>query len=174
WMFLFPAFTAGPIERFDHFLSHQELNLRLQSIVDGTTRIIHGLIKKFIIAEIMLGPAFTYASHGLLVQRLGSTPTWSVWLSATAVYLYLYMDFSGYSDIAIGGSRLFGLRIMENFTFPIIASSTPDFWKRWHMTLTGWCQSYIYMPMLGFTRNSYIAVYATFVAIGLWHGGSSA
>jgi alginate O-acetyltransferase complex protein AlgI len=172
WMFLFPAFSAGPIERFDHFLANREHALRLQSLVEGFTRIIAGIIKKFIFAEILLRPAFDYASEGLLVQNLRKTPAWSVWLSATAVYLYLYMDFSAYSDIAIGGSRLFGLRLMENFNFPIIAANAADLWKRWHITLAGWCQSYIYMPVLGFTRNPYAAVYSTFIVIGLWHEAS--
>ncbi len=169
WMFLFPAFTAGPIQRFDHFLANREETLRLQSIVEGLTRIVHGLIKKLVIAEIVLRPAFDFAANGQLVRNLRATPTWSVWLSAIVVYLYLYMDFSAYSDIAIGASRLFGLRIMENFNYPVLACNAADFWKRWHITLAGWCQSYIYMPVVALTRKPYVAVYATFVAIGLWH-----
>jgi alginate O-acetyltransferase complex protein AlgI len=82
------------------------------------------------------------------------------------------MDFSAYSDIAIGASRLFGIRIMENFDFPILAQNIANFWQRWHMTLGRWCQSYVYMPMIGLTRNPYIAVYCTWLAIGLWHAGS--
>lgn len=172
WMFLFPAFTAGPIERFDHFLKNRELTFRGQLVIDGVTRIIHGLVKKMVLAEIILRPAFDFAANGQLVRELPRTPVWSVWLSAAVVYLYLYMDFSSYSDIAVGASRLFGLRIMENFNNPLLASNAADFWKRWHITLASWCQSYIYMPVLGLTRSPYIAVYVTFVGIGLWHEAS--
>ena len=87
-------------------------------------------------------------------------------------FLYVYMDFSAYSDIAIGSSRLFGIRIMENFNWPIFAQNIGDFWRRWHMTLAGWCQTYVYLPTIGLSRNPFLAVYATFLAIGLWHAGS--
>ena len=73
-------------------------------------------------------------------------------------------------DIAIGASRLYGFRIMENFNFPIAAWNISEFWKRWHMTLVGWIQSYVYMPTIGLTRRPYVAVYCTFITMGLWHG----
>jgi len=62
---------------------------------------------------------------------------------------------------------------MENFNFPIVAQNISDFWTRWHMTLASWCQAYVYMPLLGITRNPYLAVYASFIAIGLWHDGTA-
>ncbi len=65
-----------------------------------------------------------------------------------------------------------GLKIQENFNWPIFASNITDFWKRWHMTLANWCMSYIYMPVLGLRRNPYLAAYATFILMGLWHAGS--
>lgn len=82
------------------------------------------------------------------------------------------MDFSAYSDIAIGCSRLFGIRIMENFRFPIFAQNLSMYWKRWHISLSSWCQTYAYMPMLGLTRNPYLATYASFLVMGLWHAGT--
>jgi alginate O-acetyltransferase complex protein AlgI len=85
----------------------------------------------------------------------------------------MYLDFSAYSDIAIGSSQLFGIRIMENFNWPIFAENISVFWKRWHMTLSGWCQTYIYLPVIGLTRNPYVATYLTFIAIGLWHSGTT-
>src|SRR5262249_24357371 len=71
-------------------------------------------------------------------------------------------------------SRLFGLRIMENFRFPMLAPNISDFWRRWHMTLAGWCQRYIYMPTLGWFRSPYLSLYTTFIVIGLWHAASGA
>jgi alginate O-acetyltransferase complex protein AlgI len=107
-----------------------------------------------------------------IVGGLSDISTLQLWGFLIIVYLTIYMDFSAYSDIAIGCSRLFGLRIQENFDFPIIASNVGDFWHRWHMTLSGWCTSYIYMPVLAFSRNPYLALYSCFAIIGLWHAGT--
>jgi alginate O-acetyltransferase complex protein AlgI len=95
-----------------------------------------------------------------------------IWAFLALTLLYVYLDFSAYTDIAIGSSRLFGLRIMENFNLPFLATSLQGFWQRWHMTLANWCRTYIYMPMIGLTRNPYAAVIATFVVMGLWHAAS--
>jgi len=172
YVFLLPIFTAGPIERFDHFLARQESNWQLQSMVAGLTRIIHGLVKKFFIMELVIGPLFRGVNTDILLVRLEVLPTYKVWGFLVLSFLSFYLDFSAYSDIAIGASRLFGIRIMENFNFPILASNIGNFWKRWHMTLVGWCQAYVYMPMIGLTRNPYLAVYSTMFIMGLWHAGS--
>jgi len=173
YVFLFPIFTAGPVERFDHFLANQEDKPQLPSMVGGLTRITHGLIKKLVIGEMLLRPcSWDVMNGGILLERLSVYPSCQVWGFFVLLYLYMYMDFSAYSDIAIGASRLFGIRIMENFNLPILAPNIADFWRRWHMTLVEWCRTYIYWPALGFTRNTYVAVYATFVTIGLWHAGN--
>jgi alginate O-acetyltransferase complex protein AlgI len=173
YVFLFPIFSAGPIERFDHFLANQDRQWQLPSTVEGVTRIFHGLIKKFVFASLLLLPL----DGGLdalpgLVDRLGTVPTYKIWAFLVIAYLYAYLDFSAYSDVAIGCSRLFGFRIAENFNFPVLAADIGTFWKRWHMTLANWCQAYVYMPTLGLTRNPYAALYATMLAMGLWHAGS--
>lgn len=173
YIFLFPIFTAGPIERFDHFLANQAQNWQLSFIVEGSMRIIYGLIKKFFIGGVVLSPLFgPYDDAAELLAQIHTLPTYKVWGFLVLSYLYLYMDFSAYSDIAIGASRLFGIRILENFDFPILAPNISIFWKRWHMTLAGWCQAYVYMPMIGLTRNPYLAVYSTMTAIALWHAGT--
>lgn len=178
YIFLLPIFTAGPIERFDHFLAHQQNQWQINFVVEGLTRIIYGLIKKFYLSGVILVSLLgRYAAEGapnagFLLDNLGSLPVYQVWGFLVLAYLYTYLDFSAYSDIAIGASRLFGIGIMENFNFPFLAPNIGNFWKRWHMTLGGWCQAYVYMPTIGFTRNPYIAVYSTMLAIGLWHVGS--
>lgn len=173
YIFLAPIFTAGPIERFDHFQSNRSLNWKTEFGVDGITRIIHGLIKKLVIGNLLILPLFGSVPDGAtLVDRLDGLATYQVWGFCILSFLYMYIDFSAYSDIAIGTSRLFGFRIMENFNWPILAENISVFWKRWHMTLAGWCQSYIYLPVIGLTRNPYLATYLTFCAIGLWHSGS--
>lgn len=172
YIFLFPIFTAGPIERFDHFLANQDDRLQTENLVVGSTRIIHGLIKKLVFGGMIIVPLFRQVTDAdILLQRLSVLPVYKVWGFLILSYLNVYMDFSAYSDIAIGASRLFGIRILENFHWPIFAPNIGNFWKRWHMTLAGWCQAYVYMPTIGLTRNPYLAVYLTFLAIGLWHSG---
>jgi len=169
---LLPTFTAGPIERFDHFLKHQDDRPRLDAIVEGVTRIIYGLVKKLVIVDLVLVPLTRGMTPAAALANLETVPVRTVWLVMTLGLLYVYLDFSAYSDIAIGASRLFGLRIMENFNFPLLAADIGEFWRRWHMTLAGWCQAYVYLPTIGLSRNPYVATYATMIAVGLWHAGS--
>ena len=173
YILLFPIFTAGPIERYDHFLANRAERLAADDVLAGLARIIQGLVKKFVILELMLAPLYgSNPDAAALVSHFDRLSTVQVWGFAGLTYLAAYLDFSAYSDLAIGSARLFGIRIMENFRWPVLATNIGDFWKRWHMTLAGWCQAYVYMPMIGLTRNPYAAVYATFIAIGLWHAGS--
>lgn len=170
YLFLFPIFTAGPIERYEHFQKHLEDRPNLQSMVEGTTRIAHGLVKRFLVAPWLL----PYADLAFLVNNFSQLSSGQVWSFLVASYLVLYLDFSAYTDIAVGASRLYGIRIMENFNFPVLATNISDFWKRWHISLATWCQTYVYLPLIGLTRNPYAAIYATFVVMGLWHEGTLA
>lgn len=173
FMFLFPIFSAGPIERFEHFLSNQDERFDKKSLLEGLTRIAHGLIKKLVLADVFVHAAFgEVQTMSDVLGRFDQLSTGQIWYFCVLSYLYAYLDFSAYSDVAIGSSRLFGIRILENFNWPILASSVRDFWRRWHMTLVGWCQSYVYMPMIGLTRQPYLAVFATFVTMGIWHAGA--
>ncbi len=175
WMFLMPTFTSGPIERFDHFQAHKETTFRFAFVVEGLTRIAQGLVKRFILVDqlthlavYLAGENIVDFAHGVGGQQ-GALVVWAYLFVAVVI---LYLDFSAYTDIAIGASRLFGLRIMENFDYPLLATNITDFWKRWHMSLTGWCRAYVYMPMIGITRNPHLAVIVTFLLVGLWHAGT--
>lgn len=173
YIFLFPIFTAGPIERYDHFIANQSAGLRGDDVVQGLTRIIHGLIKKFVIAELLLLPLLTgLPGPAGIIEFLPILPWYKVVAFLCGNLLYAYLDFSAYSDLAIGSSRLFGIRILENFRWPLLAPNIGTFWQRWHMTLAGWCKAYVYLPLMGITRNPWLAVYATFLTMGLWHAGS--
>jgi alginate O-acetyltransferase complex protein AlgI len=171
-LFLFPTAAAGPIERYEQFIKNDRSSSPAQDILQGTTRIIYGLIKRFVIVESLFSEPWRYVTHGALLEHLRRSGGLLLWKDAVLVFIYLYLDFSAYSDIAIGGCRLFGIRIMENFDWPILAPNIASFWKRWHMTLTGWCQNYIYMPIVGLTRRIGFATFATFAVIGLWHGSN--
>ena len=173
YMYLFPIFTAGPIERYDHFLNEQEKVWHHHLAVEGVTRIAHGLIKKLVISGIIL-----VTLRNAIVGTSGDIGSFAnltvleAWVFVYVAFLISYLDFSAYSDIAIGCSRLFGFRIAENFNFPIFAPSISNFWSRWHMTLVSWIQTYIYLPLVGLTRKPALATLVVFITSGLGHAAS--
>lgn len=170
YMFFFPIYTAGPIERFEHFLQHKEICWSARSFAEGLTRICYGLIKKFVLVEIVLNVQKLFGrSSDVILHNLSSYTSLQIWALLLVTYLILYLDFSAYSDIAIGTARLFGYSILENFNYPVLASSIVDFWRRWHMTLAGWVQSYVYMPLVGLYRKPVLALVSAFFIIGVWH-----
>ena len=173
FLFLFPIFTAGPIQRFDLFLKGQDERWSSQLALDGLTRILYGLIKKFVFAWYVAERLFdgNIADENLAFTIDHLSPGMTLVYLAGA-YLYIYFDFSAYTDVAIGASRLFGLKIMENFNFPLVAANIRDYWRRWHISLSGWCQSYVYLPLLGLYRKPLISLYATFFVMGVWHNDS--
>ncbi|MCL2243949.1 MAG: MBOAT family protein, partial [Treponema sp.] len=142
---LFPALIAGPIIKYAD-LEHQ-INNRVHSSHDfyiGVKRFIYGLVKKVIIAN-NLGEAADsiFANHP-------STIGMSVaWIGVIFYALQIYYDFSGYSCMAIGLSKMFGFNIKENFNHPYISASITEFWKRWHISLTSWFREYVYYPLGG-------------------------
>jgi alginate O-acetyltransferase complex protein AlgI len=172
YLTFFPAFPAGPIERFENFLAHRDARWTPASTIEGLGRIQRGLVKKFFIAECLVLPLIQQPSTPQLLGALDQVPALLVWWHLAGAFAYAYLDFAGYSDIAIGAARLFGFKLCENFNSPLLAANLGDFWKRWHMSLSGWCQAYVYMPMLGWTRNPYLATYACMAVIGLWHAGT--
>jgi len=170
YMFFFPIYTAGPIEQFDHFLNHQKTKWSPSQTVEGLSRIAYGLIKKFIVVDLILNVQSifgVYSSH--IIENLQSYSSPEIWALLLLTYLKLYLDFSAYSDIAIGTAQLFGFTIMENFNWPILATNIVDFWRRWHMTLAGWVQQYVYMPLLGLYRKPVLALVMSFIILGIWH-----
>lgn len=171
YMFLAPIFTAGPIERFEHYLHHRENSFKIDFVFEGLVRIGHGLVKKFVLGTLVFN-LLTRVSGGDFLDILNNINSMSpgqIWAALYLSLLYSYLDFSAYSDIAIGSSRLFGLRISENFNLPFLSRNLREFWQRWHMTLASWVLTYIYMPVVGRTRNPYISILVTFAVVGLWH-----
>ena len=142
-----PTVVAGPIERYQQFSDQQKKVDKFDPGLfgEGLQRIAVGLVKKLVLADMF---------HGF-IEPFMATPTnlalssGQIWLSLHCYYAYLYMDFSGYSDIAIGISRLFGFRIMENFNWPIFATNIREFWRRWHISLTDWLTEYVYYTLGG-------------------------
>ncbi len=167
----FPHLIAGPI------LHHSEMipqfrrpACNLNNIALGLSIFSIGLFKKVLIADTIGATAdriFNAASHGEVLDLAGA------WLGALSYTLQLYFDFSGYSEMAIGFSLLFGIRIPANFNSPYKATSIIDFWRRWHMTLSRFLRDYLYIP-LGGNRNGmprrYFNIFVTMLLGGLWHG----
>ena len=172
-----PTLMAGPIERPGRFLEQSESMQppEKDEIAYGLYRTASGFLKKVVLSAIFFHLAQGYIeltpkdfSGGL--QRF-QTPY--LWFCITAYYFYLYFDFAGYSDLAIGVSRMLGFRIMENFRYPILATNISDFWRRWHISLTSWVTDYIYISLGGNRHGAKKAARYTLVAmivIGLWHG----
>lgn len=170
YFLFYPIYTAGPIQLSDNFrVGEQELESS-RDISCGTKRILLGLMKKlFFVETLFASPYLNTLRDGHAFEYLGQYSMLSGWLYLVVTYLVIYLDFSGYTDIAVGTGRLFGIRIMENFNYPMLSRSIREFWQRWHISLSQWVSRYIYMPLFGHTRNPVLALYCAFFVIGIWH-----
>lgn len=169
----FPIWVAGPIERVDRFLAGRMDTVTSTDIITGANRVMWGLAKVFFISKTLLPGLYVAAiSPDTIVGTMDQLSVLDTWRYLFITYAILYCDFSGYSDIAIGLSRLFGFRVMENFNFPFIATNMSDYWRRWHISLAQWCQSYVYMPVLARTRMPNVALFSSFFVMGMWHAAS--
>lgn len=167
----FPQLVAGPIERAGNLLGqlHQGHEFNYNRVVAGLRRMAWGFFKKIVIAD----------NLALMVNQVYNNPTEFDGIShiiATVFFAFqIYCDFSGYSDIAIGAAQVMGFRLMENFRSPYFAKSIPEFWSRWHISLSTWFRDYLYIP-LGGNRvvkwRWYYNLFVVFLVSGLWHGAS--
>jgi alginate O-acetyltransferase complex protein AlgI len=167
----FPQSIAGPIVRY-HDLAEQLVRRSIThaSWTAGVSQFIFGLAKKMLIANTLAVPAD--AIFGLPPSALTCS---LAWLGAVSYMLQIYFDFSGYSDMAIGLARLFGFEFRANFDYPYTARSVTEFWRRWHISLSGWFRDYLYIPLGGNrhgTMRTYFNLVAVFFLCGLWHGAS--
>ena len=167
----FPQLVAGPIERATNLLPQitARRKFNYSDAIDGIQQIIWGFFKKMVIADncsVIVDVIFAF--H----QQMG----WMQLLLGGILFAFqIYGDFSGYSDIAIGTSKLFGIKLMRNFNFPYLSRDIAEFWRRWHISLNTWFRDYLYIP-LGGSRNgltkSIRNVFIIFLVSGLWHGAN--
>jgi len=170
----FPHLIAGPIlhhrEMMPQFMRQATYRFTSVNLAVGLTIFLIGLFKKVVLAD-SIAPAANAVFDG---AAAGASPGAAMaWLGALAYALQLYFDFSGYSDMAIGLARLFGIRFPVNFDSPYKASSMIEFWRRWHMTLSRFLRDYLYIPLGGNrlgARRRYVNLLATMLLGGLWHG----
>ncbi|MBU4332951.1 MAG: MBOAT family protein, partial [Candidatus Omnitrophica bacterium] len=167
----FPQLVAGPIERAANLLP-QFYTKRIfdnRKAVDGMRQILWGLFKKVVIADNCANFVNdVFANHSIYN---GST----LFIGVIFFAFQIYCDFSGYSDIAIGTSRLFGFNLMRNFAFPYFSRDIAEFWRRWHISLSTWFRDYIYIPIGGSKGSAWQKVrnvFVIFIISGLWHGAN--
>lgn len=167
----FPLLVAGPIERATHLLPQLKKKrlFNYEQSVSGLKQILWGLFKKVVIADncaIYVNEAFNGSEH-----HSGST----LFIGAVLFAFQIYGDFSGYSDIALGVSRLFGIELLKNFSYPYFSRDIAEFWRRWHISLSTWFRDYLYIPLGGSQGGAKMRVRNTliiFVVSGFWHGAN--
>lgn len=169
YMVFFPKLTAGPIVRGDCFLPQvrEYVGIRLKNIEAGVQIFAIGLFKKIVLADRL----------GVFVDDVFFAPsaynTFSVVLAVLSYTMQIYFDFSGYSDMAVGISKMLGFDFPRNFNVPYIARGMSDFWSRWHISLSSWFRDYLYIPLGGSRKGktrTYVNLLIVMTVSGLWHG----
>ncbi len=167
----FPQLVAGPIERATHLLPqfYTKRHFDYDKAVDGLRQILWGLFKKVVIAD-------NCAEFANLIFNNSSDYSGSTLVLGALFFTFqIYGDFSGYSDIAIGTSRLFGFDLMQNFNFPYFSRDIAEFWRRWHISLSTWFRDYLYIPLGGSRGGTWMKIRNTFIIFivsGFWHGAN--
>ncbi|MGO4770944.1 MBOAT family protein [Flavobacterium sp. W22_SRS_FK3] len=167
----FPLLVAGPIERATHLLPQVKVKreFNFEKAKEGIYQIIWGLVKKVVIAD----TCATYANA--IFDHYPSMNSFSLILGAVYFAFQIYGDFSGYSDIALGTSKLFGLDLLRNFNYPYFSRDIAEFWRRWHISLSSWFRDYLYIPLGGSKGGLWMKVRNTFIIFvvsGFWHGAN--
>ena len=167
YLLFLPTFLVGPINRFQEF--HRDCGRRrwdASLFSAGLERVLYGYVM------------ITFFGNFLLTSRLSNwvdyyehLEKWrlAAYLDSLQFTLNAYVQFSGYSAVAIGLSALMGFRIIENFNYPFLARNINEFWRRWHISLSSWCRDYVYTPIAALTRCPILAVFASMSVLGLWH-----
>ncbi len=167
----FPQLVAGPIERATNLLPqfYKKRTFEYNKSIDGLRQILWGLFKKMVIAD------NTAEIANQIFNNSDGYDGSTLVLGAVFFTFQIYGDFSGYSDIAIGTSRLFGFNLMQNFNFPYFSRDIAEFWRRWHISLSTWFRDYLYIPLGGSRGGTWMKIRNTFIIFivsGFWHGAN--
>ena len=171
YMAFFPKLVSGPIERAEHLIPQfrQTHTLDASRLFSGLRLVLWGMFKKVVVADRLA----VYVNE--VYGDPGGYAGWTILIAILFSAAYIYIDFSGYSDIAIGVARLFDLELTQNFRQPYLASSISEFWRRWHISFSSWLRDYVYIPLGGnrvprWRRD--LNVLIVFLISGLWHGAA--
>ena len=165
----FPLLVAGPIERATHLLPQikKKRQFNYFQAVDGLRQILWGLFKKIVIAD-------NCAEYANLIFNNSEDYSGSTLVMGAIFFTFqIYGDFSGYSDIALGTSKLLGIELLKNFSFPYFSRDIAEFWRRWHISLSSWFKDYLYIPLGGSKGGKWMQIrntFAIFLVSGFWHG----
>ena len=166
-----PAFPAGPLETYQGFYQKRSPTFDRQLFYEGLRRIALGYFKKVFVVDFFIVTFF-----GDIMKTVGrpffdasATNAWWPLAYVIIVFVRAYFDLSAYTDLAIGFSRLFGFRLMENFHYPFWKANLSEFWRGWHISLSSWCRNNVYFPVFGLTRKPWLGLYASMLTMGLWH-----
>jgi alginate O-acetyltransferase complex protein AlgI len=169
----YPIFSAGPVEELKTFsLSEFGKTFKIEYLSDGFLRFALGVFKSGFVASLILLPFMQNAWSGI-AQDPAAFSQIEVYQYTLLRYLYVYISFSAYSDMAIGIGLMYGFKIQENFNFPLLSTSIQNYWKRWHISMGNWVSKYLFFPMVLHFRGNWvvpIAFILSFVALGFWHG----
>lgn len=175
YILFFPSFFSGPINRYNTFAESMVKQTKIaDNFLYGIKRLINGLFKKIVLGDFL----FPYSIASLNLTT--ATPL-EIVIGVYAYMFYIYFNFSGYTDMAIGCGRMVGIELPENFNYPFFKRNLQQFWANWHMSLTAWLTDYIYWPLARKIRDiqtlrkkpvtlSNICIVITFIVCGLWHG----
>jgi alginate O-acetyltransferase complex protein AlgI len=172
FVFFAPARVAGPIKRYPEFTrSVHDAVLSTENVYAGLVRVLIGLAKKLFVADVLA----LFVAERPEVRSAGHA-----WIVVLAFAFQIYFDFSAYTDVAVGFSRMLGITVPENFNWPYLAPNIREFWNRWHMTLSSWVRDYVFLPAGQFLFRTRlrrapaaiaaISYLATFLIVGAWHG----
>jgi alginate O-acetyltransferase complex protein AlgI len=167
----FPAFPAGPID-FHETFSRDAVSVPfdLKLYLSGLLRFGSGILKLYVISELCNDLLASLAGQSDLSQvSWGTLNMGTVYLFCIVKFLSLYFNFSGYTDIAIAIGRMFGLRLSENFRYPLFAYNIQNFWQRWHLSLSNFVSRFIFLPLIRRTGRPVFSIFFAFVLVGLWH-----
>jgi alginate O-acetyltransferase complex protein AlgI len=173
FLVMFPKLMQGPITRFGQVKNElRTSNILLSDVLLGVRRFIIGFAKKVVLAD-----SLAVASSKVFNADPSRVGAGVAWFGLIAFTLQIYFDFSGYTDMALGLGRMFGFNLPENFNYPYISRSIADFWRRWHMSLTNWIRTYIFLPLeYARRRENFFRLQSNilliFLVIGLWHGAT--
>lgn len=166
YLTFFPALLIGPIHRADSFLRDwQRQSFSWPRVSLALERVIWGYLKIVVFADYLVSGIFA----NKITEFGGQYPRLAEYLFNVEYGLHLYLNFSGFTDIAIAVAAMLGFRLPENFNNPFLSRNITEFWTRWHMSLTEWCRTYIYVPIAALSRHHQFAVFTTMLSIGLWH-----
>ena len=167
----FPQLVAGPIERSTNLLPQFSSirTFKYETAIDGLRQMLWGFFKKIVVADNCA------AGVNHVFAEIDSLDSISLFYGALMFSMQIYGDFSGYSDIAIGTSKIFGIKLMRNFNYPYFSRDIAEFWRKWHISLTTWFRDYLYIPMGGSRYGKLKSIKNTliiFLTSGLWHGAN--